>query len=88
MQSIVGIDVSQLYHFSMCQARQTALCRNLELDSESGEFKPRQNKKKSFENMVMSYFHRVRPQCRLDRFCTTGAQKENDANSVDGFYCV
>ena len=55
------------------------------LDSESGNYKPHQYKTKSFKSMVVSYFQRVRPQCRREIFQTTGAQKKNDAYSVDDF---
>ena len=35
--------------------------------------------------MVMSYFHRVRPQCKVESFDTTGTQNKNDAYNVDSF---
>ena len=39
--------------------------------------------------MVLSYFQGVRPQCKTERFYTTGKQNKIDAYSVDGFcgYC-
>ena len=46
---------------------------------------PRQNKTRSFENMVMSYFQRTRPDCEIESFYTTGRQKKIDCFSVDGF---
>ena len=52
-KNFVGIDASQLYPFSMCQAMPTGLYTRWELDLESGNFKPRQNKMRSFENMVL-----------------------------------
>ena len=73
---IVGIDASQLNPLSMCQAIPTGLCTRWEPISESGKFKPRQNKTTSSENMVMSYFHRVRPQCKAGSFYTTGTEKK------------
>ena len=54
-KNIVGYDVSQIHLFSMCQAMPTDLHTNWRLYSEIGIFYPRQNKTKSFENMVMSY---------------------------------
>ena len=48
----------------MCQAMPTGLYTRWELDSESGKFKPRQNKTRNFENMVVSYFQRGRPQLK------------------------
>ena len=53
---IVGIDGSQLYPYSMCQPMVTGLCTRWEYDSETKRFTARQNKSRSFENMVLSYF--------------------------------
>ena len=53
-KSKVGIDASQLYPFSMCRAMPTGMYTRWELDPESGKIKPRPNKRRSFENMVMS----------------------------------
>ena len=54
-KSNVGIDASQLYPYSMCQPMPTGLYTRLDFDSETSRFTPRQNKTRSFENMVMSY---------------------------------
>ena len=56
-----------------------------DIDSETSRFTPRQNKTLSFENMVMSYFQRTRPNCKIDSFYTTGRRKEIESFSVDGF---
>ena len=84
-KSIVGIDASQLYSFSMCQPMPTGLYTRYEYDSELQRFKPRQNKTRSFENMVMSYFQRIRPECKIESNITTGTQKKIDCFSADGF---
>ena len=55
-KSVVGIDASHLFPFSMCQAMLTGLYTKWELDSESGKLKPHQKRIRSFENMAMSYF--------------------------------
>ena len=62
-KSIVGIDASQLCYFFICQAMPIGLYTRWELDSESEDFGPRQNKTMRCENMIISYFRRVRPQC-------------------------
>ena len=67
-KSIVRIDASQFYHFFMCQALPTGLYTGWDLDSESGNFKPRQNKRRSFENLVIPYFQRVRQQCKVKNY--------------------
>ena len=84
-KSIVGIDASQLYPYSMCQPMPTCLYTRWDFDSETSRFIPRQNKTRSFENMVMSYFQGARPECKIESFFTTGRQKKIDCFSVDGF---
>ena len=84
-KSIVGIDASQLYPYSMCQPMPTGLYTRWECDTESNRFKPQQNKSRNFENMFMSYFQRQRTNCKVDSFYTTGTQKKIDCFKVDGF---
>ena len=84
-KSIVGIDASQLYPYSMCQPMPTGLHTRWDFDSETNRFPPRQNKTRIFENMVMSYFQRTRPECEIGSLFTTGRQKKIDCFSVDGF---
>ena len=84
-KSIVGIDASQHYPYSMCQAMATGPYTRWDIDSETSRFTPRQNKTRSFENMVRSYFQRTRPDCKNESFYTTGRQKKIDCFSVDGF---
>ena len=81
---IVGIDVSQLYPYSMCQPMPTSLYTRWHIDSETSRFTPRQNKTGSSERMVMSYFQRTRPDCKIESFYTTLRQKNIVCFSVDG----
>ena len=48
-KSIVRIDASQLYPYSMCQPMPTGLYTRWDIDSETGRFTPRQSKTRSFE---------------------------------------
>ena len=84
-KSIVGINASHLYPYSMWQPMPTGLYTSWDLDSETSSFTPRQNKTRSFEIMVMSYIKRTRPECEIESFFTTGRQKKIDCFSVDGF---
>ena len=84
VQTIVGKDASQFYFFSVCQAMPAGQYKRWELGSEIGNFEARQNKTRSFDNMIVSYFQRVRPQCKVEKFYTTGTQKNSDAFSEDG----
>ena len=84
-KTIVGIDASQLYTYSMCQPMPTGLYTRWDFDSELSRFTPRQNKTRSFGNMVMSYFQQTRPECEIESFFKTGRQKRIDCFSVDGF---
>ena len=89
-KSVVGIDASQLYPHSMCQPMPTGLYTRWEHDSETKRFTARQNKSRSFENMVMSYFQQSRPECKIESNLTTnGRQKKIDCFNVDGncFLC-
>ena len=83
--SIVGIDAGHLYPYSMCQPMTTSLYTRWHSGAETSRFIPRQNKTRSFENMVMSYFQRTRPECKIESFVTTGRQKKIDCFTVDGF---
>ena len=84
-KSVVGTDASQLYPYSMCQPMPTDLYTRWDIDSETGRFTPRQNKTRSFKNMVLSYFQHTRLDCKIESFYTTGRQKKIDPFSVDGF---
>ena len=86
-KSIVGIDASQLYPHSMCQPMPTGLYTRWEYDSETKRITARQNKSRSFENRVLSYFQQSRPDCKIEGNVTTGRQKKIDCFSVDGICC-
>ena len=83
-KSIVGIDASQFYPYSMCQPMPFGFYTRWNYDSESQKFMPRQEKTGSFENMVLSCFQQTRPECRIESIVTTGRQKKIDCFSVDG----
>ena len=84
-KSIVGIDASELYPHSMCQPMPTGPYTRWDFDSETSRFTTRQNKNRNFENMVMTYFERTKPECEIESFFTAGRQKKIDCISVDGF---
>ena len=75
-KSIVGIDAGQLYPYSMCQPIPTGLSTRWEYDSETKRFTARQNKSRSFENMVLPYFQQNRPYCKIGSNVTTGRQRK------------
>ena len=83
-KSFVGIDANQLYPYSMCQPMPTGLYTRWNYDSESEKLMARQNKTRSFENMVLSYFQQTCPECRIKDSVTTGRQKKIDYFTVDG----
>ena len=84
-KSIVWIDASQSYPYSMCQPMPTGIYTRWDLASETSRFTPRQRKTRSFENMVMSYFQRTRSECEIESIFTTSKQKKIDCFSVHGF---
>ena len=89
-KSIVGIDASQLYPYSMCQPMPTGLYTRWEYDTESNRSKSQQNKSRNFEIMVMSCFQKRRHYCKIENFDSTGTQKKIDCFKADGFcaHCV
>ena len=87
-KSIVGMDASQLYPYSMSHPLPTGLSARWDLTSETARFTPRQNMTRSFGNMIMSYFQTTRPECEIESFFTTGRQKKIDCFSVDGFFLI
>ena len=84
-KSIVGIDASQLYPYWMCQLMPNGLYTRWNYDSESQKFRPRQNKTRTFENMVCSYSQKTRRERRIESNVTTARQKKIDCFNVDGF---
>ena len=60
-KSIVEIDASQIYPFSMCQDMPTGLYTRCELDTDMQKFIARHNQSSIFENMVMSFHQETRP---------------------------
>ena len=54
-KSIVGLDASQLYPYSMCQPMPTGLYTRWQYNSETKRFTARQDKSRSFENMVVVF---------------------------------
>ena len=84
-KSKVGIDASQLYPYAMCQPMPTGLYTRWEFNADLQRFKPRSNKTRSFENMVMAISQNSRPECSIESFYTTGTQRKIDCFSVDGF---
>ena len=63
----------------------TGLYTRYEFDADLQRFKPRQNKPRDLEVMVMSYFRRKRPDCSVESIHTTGTQKKVRCFNVDGF---
>ena len=59
-KSIVGIDASHINPYSMFHPMPTGLYARWHFDKETGGFIPRENKTRSFEKMVMSYFQWTR----------------------------
>ena len=82
-KSFIGIDASQLYPYSMCQPMPIHLYTRWDLDPKTSRFTLRQNKPRSLEKKVMSYFQRTF--CKIGSFYTTGWQKKVDCFRVDGF---
>ena len=70
----------------MCQPMPTGLYLRYEFDADLQRLKPRQNQSRSFKKMVMSYFQRLRPDCRIESRNTTGTLKKIACFNADGFW--
>ena len=84
-KSIVDIDEGQLYRYSMCQTMPTGLYTRWEYNTECNSFKSQQNISRNFENMIMLFFQRKRPDCKIESFYNTGIDKKIDCFKADGF---
>ena len=87
-KSIVGIDANQLYPYSVCQPMPRGLYTRWEHNSEIKSFTAREDKSRSFKNMLLSDFQQSRLDCKVESNFSTGRQK-NDCFSVDGicYHC-
>ena len=55
----------------------TGLHTHWDLESETSRFTSLQNKTRSFENIVMSFFQRSRAECEIESSFKTGTQERN-----------
>ena len=83
--SVVGIDASQLYPFSMCQDMPTGLYTRWEFDTDMQKFKARHNRSHKFENMVISSTMNKDQNAKLRVFSDLENRKKIDCFTVDGF---
>ena len=67
-KSIVGIDASQLYPYSLCQDMPTGLYTRWEFDTDMQKFKARHNRTRTFENMVMYFYQNQDQNVKLRAF--------------------
>ena len=84
-KSIMWLDASQVYLYAMCQSTPTSLYTWWDLTAQTSRFTPHQNKTRSFENKVMSFFQPTKPDCKIDSFHAPGRQTKIDYFHVDGF---
>ena len=84
-KSIVGIDASQLYPFSMTKEMPTGPYTKWEYNEETEKFHPNRNWRSYFEQQVMDYFQQVHPNCKIQTQFTHKKQKKLGPYLVDGF---
>ena len=54
----------------------TGLYTRWDYNEETQKIKPRQNRVRTFENMVMSCFQATRSDCKMESYYTSGTQKK------------
>ena len=85
-RSIVGIDASQLYPFSMTKDMPTGVYTKWEMKTETGKFHPRRNQKNFLECVVLEFLQIKYPNCKLRTQFNHKSQKRIGKYLVDG-YC-
>ena len=69
----------------MCHEMPNRFNTRKKYDSETDQFKTKNNRTRSFENMVKSFYQELRTECNIESFYTSGKQKTIDCFQVDGF---
>ena len=73
----------------MCRPMLTSVYTRWGINSETSRFIPRQNKTRSFEKLVMSYFQQTRPGCKILRASTLQADRRKlNASKLMGFVLI
>ena len=67
-KSIVGINASQLYPFSIFHDVPTGLFTRWKFDTDKQKLKSRHNRSRNFENMVITFYQETRPECKIECF--------------------
>ena len=75
-KSIVGIDASQLYPFSMTKDMPTGLYTKWEFNEDTSKFYPKRNWRSFFEQQVIDYTQTTRPQCTIQSQFSHKKQKK------------
>ena len=84
-KSIVGIDASQLYPFSMTKEMPTGLYTKWEFNVDTAKFHPKRNWRSFFEQQVIDYLQSTRPECLIQSQFSHKKQKRIGTYLVDGF---
>ena len=73
-KTIDGIDAGHLFLFSICQKMPTGHYKRSGYDSKTDRFKATNNRTRNFENLIISFFQELRPECKIESFFTSGRQ--------------
>ena len=84
-KSSVEIDDSQLYPYSMRHPMPTRLYTRCEFEADLQRVNLVRTNLEVIKEMVISFFQRRRPDCRIESFYKTGSQKKTDCFNADGF---
>ena len=84
-KTIVGIDASQLYPFSVMKDMPTGVYTKWELREDTGLFHPRRSKKNYLECIVLKYFQKENPHSYIQTQFNQKSQKRIGVYLVDRF---
>ena len=87
-KSIVGIDASQQYPYSMCQPMPSGRYTRWDIDSETSGFSHRKNMICSFESIVMSFFNVQDLIVKLRAFTLQADKRKLTASVLMGFVLI
>ena len=85
-KSVVRIDASPLYPFSMTKDMQTGPYAMWEFSEENKKFQPKRDWRRYFEQQVMDCFQQMHTNCKIQETFTHKKQKKVRFYLVDVFY--
>ena len=75
-KTIIGIDATDFHPHSLCHVMPAGLYLSWKQNNESDKFMQRQSRTIKFENIVIFYLQKIRPQCEVERVYRRGIEEK------------